>query len=113
MSNSIVITSPSLLESTSLVFAFGTVDIFGSRVSPIGAFDILGKGFSKLQLVLTVVALAVGTTLVAPFVSIPGISEYPAPDEFSADKLAGAEKTDRWNMEGLKLFRDYIRFPCK
>ena len=101
-----VITSPSLLESTSLVFAFGNLDLFGSRVSPIGAFDILGNGFSKLQLVLTVVALAVGTTLVAPFVSIPGISEYPAPDEFSADKFAGAEKADRWNMEGLKLFRD-------
>lgn len=64
-----VIASPSLLESTSLVFAFGEVDLFGTRVSPIGAFDILGKGFSKFQLVLTVVALAVGTTVVAPFVS--------------------------------------------
>ena len=64
-----VITSPSLLESTSLVFAFGDVDLFFTRVSPIGAFDLLGKGFSKLQLVLTVVALAVGTMVVAPFVS--------------------------------------------
>jgi len=63
-----VITSPSLLESTSLVFAFGETDLFGTRTSPIGAFDILGKGFSKLQLVLTVVALAVGTTVVVPFV---------------------------------------------
>ena len=69
LSVSNVITSPSLLESTSLVFAFGEIDLFGTRVSPIGAFDILGKGFSKLQLVLTVVALAVGTTIVAPFVS--------------------------------------------
>lgn len=68
MSISEVVTSPSLLESTSLVFAFGDVDLFLSRVSPIGAFDLLGKGFSKLQLVLTVVALAVGTTVVAPFV---------------------------------------------
>lgn len=63
-----IVTSPSLLESTSLVFAFGDVDLFLTRVSPIGAFDLLGKGFSKLQLVLTVVALAVGTTVVAPFV---------------------------------------------
>ncbi|KAL6718889.1 hypothetical protein ACLMJK_003124 [Lecanora helva] len=63
-----IITSPSLLESTSLVFAFGELDLFGTRTSPIGAFDMLGKGFSKLQLVLTVVALAVGTTVVAPFV---------------------------------------------
>lgn len=68
MSISEIVTSPSLLESTTLVFAFGDVDLFLTRVSPIGAFDLLGKGFSKLQLVLTVVALAVGTTVVAPFV---------------------------------------------
>lgn len=64
-----VVTSPSLLESTSLVFAFGDVDLFFTRIAPIGAFDLLGKGFSKIQLVLTVVGLAVGTTIVAPFVS--------------------------------------------
>ena len=54
-----VVTSPSRLESTSLVFGFGDVDIFGTRVAPIGGFDLLGKGFSKLQIVGTVVALAV------------------------------------------------------
>ena len=70
MSISKAVTSPSLLESTSLVFAFGDVDLFFTRVSPIGAFDQLGKGFSKVQLVLTVVALAIGTTIVAPFVSL-------------------------------------------
>lgn len=70
MSISEIVTNPSLLESTSLVFAFGDVDLFFTRVSPIGAFDMLGKGFSKLQLVLTVVALAVGTSVVAPFVSL-------------------------------------------
>ena len=70
MSISKVITSPSLLESTSLVFAFGDVDLFFTRVSPIGAFDLLGNGFSKVQLVLTLVALAVGTTVTAPFVSL-------------------------------------------
>ena len=75
LSISDVITKPSLLESTSLVFAFGDVDLFGTRTAPIGAFDILGKGFSKLQLVLTVVALAVGTMVVAPFVSLPSLVE--------------------------------------
>ena len=65
-----IVTSPSLLESTSLIFAFGDVDLFFTRVAPIGAFDLLGKGFSKVQLVLTVVVLAVGTTVVAPFVSL-------------------------------------------
>ncbi|KAL8894798.1 MAG: hypothetical protein Q9207_008408 [Kuettlingeria erythrocarpa] len=63
-----VVTSPSLLESTSSVFAFGRLDMFGTRVAPIGAFDMLGKGFNKIQLIGTVVALAVGTGILAPLV---------------------------------------------
>lgn len=62
-----VITSPSLLESTSIVFAYG-LDIFGTRVSPSFTFDILGKGFNKGQMLLTVAALGVAVLLVAPFV---------------------------------------------
>ena len=65
-----VITVPSLLESTSMVFAFGDADIFGTRTSPIGGFDILGKGFSKLQLVGTVAVLALGTSVLAPMVCL-------------------------------------------
>lgn len=64
-----VITSPSLLESTSLVFAFGSLDMFGTRIAPIGGFDMLGKGFNKIQLLGTVLALAAGTGLLAPMVS--------------------------------------------
>ncbi|KAJ5832053.1 hypothetical protein N7474_000364 [Penicillium riverlandense] len=60
-----VLSSPTLLESTSLVFAFGG-DIFGTRATPSEAFDILGKSFSKVQLLLTVVALGVGVAIVAP-----------------------------------------------
>lgn len=71
-----VITSPSLLESTSLIIAFGDVDIFGTRLSPIGAFDMLGKGFSKFQLMATVAALAVGTGILAPLVISPRRSFY-------------------------------------
>lgn len=63
-----VLSSATLLESTSLIFAFGG-DIFGTRVSPSQAFDILGKGFNKLQLVATVGALAVGVGFLAPMVS--------------------------------------------
>lgn len=63
-----VIAAPSQLESTTLVFAYGDADLFGTRSSPIGGFDILGKGFSKLQLVGTVAALAVGTMVLAPLV---------------------------------------------
>ena len=64
-----VITTPTLMESTSLVFAYGDVDVYGTRVAPIGTFDVLGKGFSRLQLVGTVAALAVGTGVLAPMVS--------------------------------------------
>ncbi|KAE8553571.1 hypothetical protein EYB25_004953 [Talaromyces marneffei] len=60
-----VIVSPTLLESTGLVFAFGG-DVFGSRVAPSQAFDILGRSFAKLQLLGTVVALAVGVWFLAP-----------------------------------------------
>ncbi|KAJ6155526.1 hypothetical protein N7470_006092 [Penicillium chermesinum] len=62
-----VLSEPTLLESTSLIFAFGG-DIFGTRATPSQAFDILGKNFSKLQLVLTVVALAFGVGFLAPMV---------------------------------------------
>ncbi|KAI9777052.1 MAG: DUF1620 super [Geoglossum umbratile] len=60
-----IITSPAHLESTSLVFAYG-IDIFGTRVAPSMAFDVLGKGFNRVQLIGTVVALGAGVTLLAP-----------------------------------------------
>ena len=64
-----VITSPSLMESTSLVFLYDDTDLFGTRLTPSGAFDMLGKGFGKGQLVVTVLGLAVGVWFVAPMVS--------------------------------------------
>ena len=60
-------TSPTLLESTSLVFAFGN-DVFGTQVVPSGAFDVLGKGFNRIQLLLTIAALFVGVGLIRPIV---------------------------------------------
>ncbi|WEW56005.1 hypothetical protein PRK78_001440 [Emydomyces testavorans] len=60
--------SPTLLESSTLVFAYG-FDVFGTRLAPSQPFDLLGKGFSKIQLLLTVVALAVGVAILAPLVS--------------------------------------------
>ncbi|EME84549.1 uncharacterized protein MYCFIDRAFT_163354 [Pseudocercospora fijiensis CIRAD86] len=63
-----VITSPALIESTSLVFAFG-LDVFGTRLSPSFGFDILGKDFNKFQMLATVAALAVATFVVAPLVA--------------------------------------------
>ncbi|MCJ1286870.1 hypothetical protein MMC26_006216 [Xylographa opegraphella] len=63
-----VLSCPTKMESTSAVMAWGEVDFFGTRVSPIGAFDTLGRGFSRLQLVGTVVALGAGTALLGPMV---------------------------------------------
>lgn len=62
-----IISAPTLLESTGLIFAFG-LDVFGTSVTPSKAFDVLGKGFNKIALILTVAALAVGTAVLAPMV---------------------------------------------
>jgi hypothetical protein len=62
-----VVTTPSQLESTSIVFAYGG-DLFGTRVAPSLAFDVLGKGFGKIQLVATVVGLTIASFMVAPMV---------------------------------------------
>ena len=61
--------APALLESTSLVLAFG-LDLFCTRaVQPSGAFDLLGDGFNKIQLVGTLAALSVGVLVAAPAVA--------------------------------------------
>ncbi|KAJ7777155.1 hypothetical protein B0H16DRAFT_1879286 [Mycena metata] len=62
-----IITSPALLESTSLVFAYG-LDLFLTRVAPSNTFDILNKSFNKVQLVLTVCGLALGIVIAKPMV---------------------------------------------
>ncbi|KAL2269075.1 hypothetical protein VTJ83DRAFT_3921 [Remersonia thermophila] len=61
-------TVPAVVESTCLVLAYGSVDVFGTRVTPSFLFDILGKGFNKASLVTTVAALGVGVVLLAPMV---------------------------------------------
>lgn len=60
--------SPAMIESTSLVFAYG-LDVFGTRLSPSASFDVLGKDFDKVQMLATVFALGVLTLFVAPLVS--------------------------------------------
>ncbi|KAI1328742.1 DUF1620-domain-containing protein [Xylariaceae sp. FL0255] len=62
-----IITAPTILESTCLVFAYG-IDIFGTRVAPSQTFDLLGKGFNKTTLLATVFALLVGVMGVGPMV---------------------------------------------
>ncbi|KAF3919689.1 hypothetical protein ABW20_dc0106054 [Dactylellina cionopaga] len=69
-----VITTPSLLESTSIVVAWG-IDIFGTRTSPSEAFDVLGRGFNKVALIGSVVAVGFGTMFLRPMVRKKQISQ--------------------------------------
>lgn len=62
-----ILTAPTLLESTSLVFAYGH-DIFGTQIAPSQTFDVLGKSFKRIQLLATVVALYLGVLALRPLV---------------------------------------------
>jgi len=62
-----IVTSPALLESTSLVFAYGQ-DLFFTRVAPSNTFDVLNENFNKAQLVLTIAGLAFAIVIAKPMV---------------------------------------------
>lgn len=62
-----IITAPSLLESTSLVFTTG-LDMFLTRTSPSGTFDLLSETFNKKQLIWTVGGLLVALLVAWPMV---------------------------------------------
>ncbi|KAI9451269.1 DUF1620-domain-containing protein [Lactarius psammicola] len=62
-----ILTAPALLESTSLVFAYG-LDLFGTRVAPSGPFDMLSETFNKVQLVFTICGLAAAIMATRPMV---------------------------------------------
>lgn len=64
-----IVTAATHVESTSVVLAFGRVDVFGTRVAPSLAFDLLDKGFGKLSMLATVAALAAGVFVLRPMVS--------------------------------------------
>lgn len=59
--------SAAVLESTSLVFGTG-LDMFWTRVAPSGEFDVLSDGFSRGQLLATIMALAAGLVVMRPLV---------------------------------------------
>jgi hypothetical protein len=56
-----------LLESTSLVFAFG-LDLFITRIAPSNTFDVLNENFNKVQLVFTVSGLLLAILITRPMV---------------------------------------------
>lgn len=62
-----ILTAPAVLESTSLVFAYG-LDLFGTRVAPSGPFDVLSETFNKVQLVFTICGLAGAVLATRPMV---------------------------------------------
>ncbi|CAK7228254.1 hypothetical protein SBRCBS47491_006844 [Sporothrix bragantina] len=64
-----IVTAATHVESTSLVLAFGRVDVFGTRVAPSLQFDLLDRGFGKLSMLATVAALAVGVFVLRPMVA--------------------------------------------
>ena len=47
-----IISSPSLLESTTIAFAYG-LDLFVTRVAPSRTFDVLSPNFNKVRPVLS------------------------------------------------------------
>lgn len=71
-----IVATPAVVESTSLVVAYG-IDVFGTQIAPSGTFDILGKGFNKITLLATVLALTWGVVLLAPMVPPPSPSPLP------------------------------------
>ncbi|KAI0270649.1 DUF1620-domain-containing protein [Gloeopeniophorella convolvens] len=62
-----ILTAPALLESTSLVFAYG-LDLFCTRVTPSGTFDVLSETFNKVQLVFTIGGLVAAIAVTKPMV---------------------------------------------
>ncbi|CAO3613693.1 unnamed protein product [Cunninghamella echinulata] len=68
-----LISYPALLESTSLVYAYG-LDTFFTYDSPSRQFDVLSEDFSKSQLLLTISALVIGIIISGPIVKKKQVS---------------------------------------
>ncbi|KAG8922109.1 hypothetical protein FRC02_012128 [Tulasnella sp. 418] len=62
-----ILTTPSQLESTSMIFAHG-LDLFQTRVSPSNTFDLLSEDFNRMQLVLTICGLVLAIGITRPLV---------------------------------------------
>jgi hypothetical protein len=69
-----IVTAPALLESTSLIFAYG-LDMFLTRVAPSNTFDVLSENFNKAQLVFTVSGLLLAILITKPMVQKKKLKE--------------------------------------
>ncbi|KAF9165360.1 hypothetical protein DFQ26_000226 [Actinomortierella ambigua] len=69
-----IVTAPTLLESTSVVVAYGH-DLFVTRHAPSKTFDILNEDFSKSQLLLTIMVLLVMLVITKPMMDRKELKE--------------------------------------
>ncbi|KAI9509927.1 DUF1620-domain-containing protein [Russula earlei] len=69
-----ILTAPTLLESTSIIFAYG-LDLFCTRMAPSGTFDVLNETFNKAQLVFTICGLAIAIVATRPMMRRKRIRE--------------------------------------
>ena len=53
-----IVSAPSILESTSIIVAYG-LDIFCSRRAPSKTFDLLSQDFNSVNLIVTMIGLAI------------------------------------------------------
>ncbi|KAL5611494.1 uncharacterized protein BROUX77_001650 [Berkeleyomyces rouxiae] len=63
-----ILSIPTNMESTSLIVSYG-IDIFSTRLSPSMQFDVLGRGFDRVSLVGTCLALFAGVIVLKPLVT--------------------------------------------
>ena len=54
-----VVSSPTSLESQSLIFAFGGPDLFFTRTSPSKGFDLLPDSFSRMIVSIVTIGLVI------------------------------------------------------
>jgi len=93
-----ILATPVIVESTTLIVAYG-VDVFGTRLAPSGMFDILGDGFNKPTLILTVVSLLAGVLFLSPMVRK---SLSLSHSRHFANTALGEEKTDQQRLGELE-----------
>ncbi|KAL1894602.1 hypothetical protein Cpir12675_003589 [Ceratocystis pirilliformis] len=72
-----ILSIPTNMESTSLLVSYG-VDLFSTRLSPSMQFDVLGRGFDRVSLVGTCLALFGGVIALKPLVVNTPLFRDPA-----------------------------------
>lgn len=64
-----IITGSTAIESTSIVLAYGSLDLFYTRITPSGPFDMLTPNFEKIKLLMTIAVLVGVVMILSPMVS--------------------------------------------